>query len=120
MYAANTGFVPSVDKPGGRTKVASKVVTFRLSEDQVKALETVATFDGVALAEEIREGIELLLEARRSDPEFRQRVQDAIGKAQDLLGDVEGGGEVLEALRPRVDLTVDDGAAAIAEPIAAR
>jgi hypothetical protein len=99
--------------------VASKVVTFRLSEDQVKALETVATFDGVALAEEIREGIELLLEARRNDPEFRQRVQASIEKAQDILGDVDGGREVLEALKPRVDLSADEPAAAAEEPIAA-
>lgn len=94
----------------------SKVVTFRLSEDQVAALETVATFDGVALAEEIREGIELLLEARRRDPEFRQRVQDSIEKAQHILGDVEGGHEVLEALKPRTDLTADEPAVAAAGP----
>ena len=90
----------------------SKVVTFRLSDEQVDALETVATFDGVALAEELREGVELLLEARRNDPEFRQRVRESLEKAQHILGDVEGGEEVLDALTPRVDLEVDEPVAA--------
>jgi hypothetical protein len=98
----------------------SKVLTFRLSQEQVDALETVASFDGVALAEELREGVELLLEARRNDPEFRQRVQDSFEKAQHILGGVEGGDEVLDALKPRVDLEVDEPAAAEAAPAAAR
>jgi hypothetical protein len=88
----------------------SKVVTFRLSQDQVDALETVATFDGVALAEEIRQGVELLLEARRNDPEFRQRVLDSLEKAQAILGGVEGGDEVLAALTPQIDAEVDQSA----------
>ena len=84
----------------------SRVITFRLPEDQVTALETVARFDGVALAEELREGVELLLAARRDDPEFLARVRDSFEKARDILGTIEGGDEVIEALRPRSDLNV--------------
>ncbi len=85
----------------------SKVITFRLSQEQVDALETVATFDGVALAEELREGVELLLEARRGDPEFRQRVHDSLQKAEMILGKVEGGDSILAALQLRTELEVE-------------
>ncbi len=79
-----------------------KVVTVRLPADQCFALETVARFDGVALAEEIREGIELLLAARRNDPEFRERVREAFDQARDLLQGVEGAEPVIQALRTPV------------------
>lgn len=76
-------------------------VTVRLSEDEVIALPTLARFDGVALAEEIREGVELLLAARRDDPVFLALVQDSFEQAYEILGSVEGGDDVIEALRPR-------------------
>lgn len=84
----------------------SRVVTFRLPEEQVAALETVARFDGVALAEELREGVELLLTARRQDPEFLARVRDSFERAREILDGVEGGDEIIEALQPRTDLSV--------------
>jgi hypothetical protein len=88
--------------------VGSKVVTVRLPEDQSVALETVARFDGVALAEEIREGVELLLAARRNDPEFIERVRESFKQARDLLAEVEGAGAVIEVLR------TPDGAQSVA------
>lgn len=97
----------------------SRVVTFRLPEDQVTALETVARFDGVALAEELREGVELLLAARRDDPEFLARVRDSFEKARAILDGVEGSEAVIEALRPRTALEADEPVAA-AEGIPAR
>jgi hypothetical protein len=97
----------------------SKVITFRLSQEQVDALETVATFDGVALAEELREGVELLLEARRGDPEFRRRVRDSLKKAESILSGVDGGDSILAALRPRAELEVEDVVPAAAGSVSA-
>lgn len=99
---------------------SSKVITFRLSQEQVDALETVATFDGVALAEELREGVELLLEARRNDPEFRARVRDSLEKARGILEGVEGGESVLAALEPRIGREAEQGEAVEAAPAPAR
>lgn len=82
----------------------TRVLTFRLHEEQVAELETVARFDGVALAEELREAVELLLTARRSDPEFLARVRDSFEKVRGILDGVEGGEAVLEALSPRSSL----------------
>jgi hypothetical protein len=79
--------------------MSTKTLTIRLPEDQCFALETVARFDGVALAEEIREGIELLLAARRNDPEFARRVRESFEHARQLLEGVEGAEPVIEALR---------------------
>jgi hypothetical protein len=91
----------------------SRVVTFRIPEDQIAALETVARFDGVALAEELREGVELLLAARRDDPEFLERVRDSFEQARAILEGVEGGEAVIEALRPRTALEADQSVAAV-------
>lgn len=81
---------------------ATRTVTFRAPAEQVAALETIARFDGVALAEELREGVELLLAARRGDEEFRNRVRESYERAREFLGDVEGGEAVLEALEPSI------------------
>jgi hypothetical protein len=85
------------------TTSTTRTLTFRLPDTQVAALETVARFDGVALAEELREGVELLLAARRGDPDFRGRVEDSIQEARTILAGVEGGDEILEALTPRLE-----------------
>lgn len=79
--------------------MSNRVVTVRLPAEQCFALETVARFDGVALAEEIREGIELLLTARKNDPEFQARVRESFERARELLQDVDGAEQVVEALR---------------------
>ena len=92
----------------------TRTLTFRLPDTQVAALETVARFDGVALAEELREGVELLLAARRDDPEFRRRVEDSIQQARSILEDVEGGDEILDALTPRLE--AEAPSAGVAQP----
>lgn len=66
-------------------------------------LQTTARFDGVALAEELREGVELLLASRQDDPDFAREVSDAFKAASEILEDVEGGEAVIEALRPSVE-----------------
>ncbi len=78
--------------------MSNKVITVRLPEQQVADLETIARFDGVALAEVVRAGVELVLESRRADPEFRVRVEKAYAEAQRLLQDVEGAEDVLEVV----------------------
>jgi len=78
--------------------MSNKIITVRLPEDQVADLETIAKFDGVALAEVVRAGVELVLESRRADPEFRVRVEKAYAEAQRLLQGVEGAEEVLEVV----------------------
>lgn len=76
----------------------NKVLTVRLDENQVAQLTSLATFDGVAIAEEIREGISLLLERRKQDPEFRARVIKAYRDAERLLTQLDRGEEILAAL----------------------
>jgi hypothetical protein len=103
LYSANTnvGELPAqADASKENWTMASRVVTVRLPEEQVAALETVASFDGVALAEELREGVQLLLAARRNDPEFHTRVQESFERARRILEGVEGAEPVIEALRP--------------------
>lgn len=68
----------------------SRVVTVRLPDEQVADLETIAKFDGVAMAELLRAGVELLLEERRNDPEFRVRVEKVYADAQTMLAGVPG------------------------------
>lgn|GEM_PF-5046295 len=83
--------------------VESRVVTVRIPVDQLGALETIASFDGVALAEELREAVQLLLEARRDDPAFHARVLASFEQARKILESVDGGQAVADALRPAAD-----------------
>lgn len=76
----------------------NKVFTVRLSDDQVANLSTLATFDGVAIAEEIREAITMLLKKRSEDPNFARRVRDAYENAGRVLAGLERGNEVISAL----------------------
>src|SRR5213595_282777 len=96
----------------------TRPVTVRLSEEQLSALEVVARFDGVALAEELRQGVELLLAARRDDPAFRERVLETFEQAREILEGAEGGKAVIEALKPSVVREAE--AEAVAEPSARR
>lgn len=75
----------------------NKTISVRLTDDVVMQLETLARFDGVAIAEEIRHGIALLLAAKKQDPEFRERVQTVLEDAKRLLAEI-GEQDVAEAL----------------------
>jgi hypothetical protein len=99
------------------TMAASRVVTVRLPAEQFSALETVARFDGVALAEEIREGIEYLLAARKNDPDFLERVRESFEEARQLLAEVEGAEPVVEALATPALAEEPAQAAAASEPV---
>src|SRR5262249_8089352 len=75
-----------------------KLVSVRLPEGDLEALKTVAQFDGVAVAEEIREAVKLLVQARRHDPEFVQRVQSHLDRGKAMLSRLDPSGKLSEAL----------------------
>jgi hypothetical protein len=84
--------------------MSTRVLTVRLPDEQITDLETVASFDGVAMAELLRAGVELLLQQRRNDPDFRKRVEAKYAEAQRLLKGVPGGEAMLEVVsRPLPD-----------------
>lgn len=64
----------------------AKAMTIRLSADQAEALETVATVDNRSVSDVIRTAIAEHIEIRKKDQEFRDSLQDRIGRAQRLLG----------------------------------
>lgn len=62
-----------------------KAMTLRLPADQAVALEAVARADEMPVSEAVRTAIEAHIEARRSDPEFRERVAKIIQENQQVL-----------------------------------
>lgn len=102
----------------------NKVFTVRLSKEQVEELTNLARFDGIAIAEEIRESIALLLKSRSQDPSFVQRVRTVYENARTTLASLERGPEVLSALgdpvREAGQATAKAGLAAVAQRTAAR
>jgi hypothetical protein len=76
----------------------SRVFTVRLHDDQVAELTSLATFDNVAIAEEIREAIVLLLKSRSKDPNFIRRVKGVYENAKQVLAGLERGQELIDAL----------------------
>jgi len=59
--------------------------TLRLPADQAEALEAIAGVDEVSVNEEIQRAIAAHIEARRSDPDFRQRLQASIERKREIL-----------------------------------
>jgi hypothetical protein len=90
--------VGRISAPAKRRRLMSKMVTVRLPDGQVIELEELATFDGVSLAEEIREAVKLLVRQRSNDPEFVQRVRAKYEQAARKLEELEGAKKVREAL----------------------
>lgn len=59
--------------------------TLRLPVDQAEALEAIAGIDEVSINEEIRRAIAAHIEARRSDPDFRRRLETSIERNREIL-----------------------------------
>jgi hypothetical protein len=59
--------------------------TLRLPADQAEALEAIASVDEVSVNEEIQRAIAAHIEARRSDPDFRQRLKASIERNREIL-----------------------------------
>jgi hypothetical protein len=62
-----------------------KAMTVRLSADQAAELEAVAQVEGVPVAEAIRSAIAALIEARRNDEAFRERLRTSIERNNQIL-----------------------------------
>jgi hypothetical protein len=57
----------------------------RVPVDVLNDIRQVAQYDGMTLAEEVREALEILLEARRNDPAFQERVRAAMARGRQFL-----------------------------------
>ncbi len=62
-----------------------KAMTVRLPADQASALEAVAEADGMAIADEIRTAIDELIEKKRRDPEFQERLRASLERHKTIL-----------------------------------
>jgi hypothetical protein len=65
--------------------MTTRARTLRLATEQAETLEAIAAVDDVSMNEEIRQAIEAHIEARRSDPEFRKRLQASIRRNREIL-----------------------------------
>jgi hypothetical protein len=87
-----------------------KITSVRLTAGQAAELDDLASFDGVAVAEEIREAIDLLIAERRNDPAFRERVRAFAERSSRVLASLEAGSE-----SARVEPAADSAAGVAAE-----
>lgn len=62
-----------------------KVTTIRQSPEQASDVEAIARVEGIPVAEVIRTAIADLIEARRSDPAFRERLERRLVEDQAIL-----------------------------------
>jgi uncharacterized protein (DUF1778 family) len=58
--------------------MARKPTTVRLNNDEAELLEQAARVDGVSQNEFIRQAVLDRIAARKADPEFQERVQEAV------------------------------------------
>ena len=59
--------------------------TLRLPAEQAEALEAIAGVDEVSVNEEIQRAIAAHIEARWSDPDFRQRLKASMERNREIL-----------------------------------
>ena len=62
-----------------------KLVSFRLPASKAKELESVAEVDRTSVSEDVRSAIDAHIEARRQDPEFRDRLRASLEEHRDIL-----------------------------------
>lgn len=62
-----------------------KVTTIRQSSEQAAELEAIARVEGLPVAEVIRTAIAEHIEARRKDPDFRERLRQRLEEDQLVL-----------------------------------
>jgi predicted DNA-binding protein len=74
-----------------------QTLSVRMPAHQAEELRLLAHFDGRAVAEEIREAVDLLVQARRADPKFRKRVEEIMAYGQSMLI-AHGESDVADAL----------------------
>jgi hypothetical protein len=74
---------PPLREPEAAMTIKSR--TLRLPADQAEALEAIAGVDEVSVNEEIQRAIAAHIEARRSDPDFRQRLKASMERNREIL-----------------------------------
>jgi hypothetical protein len=65
--------------------MTTRARTLRLTADQAEALQAVAGVDELSVNEEIRRAIAAHIEARRSDADFRKRLEASIERNKEIL-----------------------------------
>lgn len=62
-----------------------KLVSFRLPASKAKELEGLAEVEGASVSETVRSAIDAHIEARRQDPEFKERLRKSLEEHRDIL-----------------------------------
>jgi hypothetical protein len=65
--------------------MAIKSRTLRLPAEQAEAFEAIVSVDRVSVNEEIQRAVATHIEARRSDPDFRRRLQASLERNREIL-----------------------------------
>lgn len=65
--------------------MTTRARTLRLTADEAEALQAIAGVDELSVNEEIRRAISAHIEARRSDADFRKRLEASIEKNKEIL-----------------------------------
>jgi hypothetical protein len=65
--------------------MTNKALTLRLPVDQAEELEAIARVDEVSVNEEIRRAVAILIETRRQDEGFRERLQASLARNTEIL-----------------------------------
>jgi hypothetical protein len=65
--------------------MTTRARTPRLTADEAEALQAIAGVDELSVDEEIRRAIAAHIEARRSDADFRKRLEASIERNKEIL-----------------------------------
>ncbi|MCL4555027.1 MAG: ribbon-helix-helix domain-containing protein [Actinobacteria bacterium] len=63
----------------------AKAMTVRIDDNQAEQLEAIAQAEGVSISQAVREAIAALVEARRKDVAFQERLRASVERNQRIL-----------------------------------
>jgi hypothetical protein len=73
----------------------TKALTVRFPVGQIRALETLAYFENVSVAEQIRQAVTEHIEARRQDDTYIARIHDDLDQRRRMIEEFTQHGEVI-------------------------
>lgn len=86
-----------------------KTVSVRMPAEQYGLVDTIARIEEMPVAETVRRAVDLMIEEKRHDPDFRERVLASVEKARKLLAqDLAAGKDESDALQSVIDELVQE------------
>ena len=86
-----------------------KTISVRMPAEQYGLVDTIARIEEIPVAEAVRRAVDLMVEEKRRDVDFRERVLASVERARKLLAqDLAAGNDESDALQSVIDELLEE------------